>query len=144
MLTRRNGTKPREKRAPVRSKYKNARTEIDGILFASKAEAQYYVDLKLALAEGKIAHFERQVPFTLQERYVSPSTGRVVRPMVYISDFVITGLDGDEAIVDVKGASGYQTEVFKIKKKLFEPKFGPLWVEHKFRWPIPKPNTSTR
>ena len=144
MLTRRNGTKPREKRAPVRSKYKNARTEIDGILFASKAEAQYYVDLKLALAEGKIAHFERQVPFTLQERYVSPSTGRVVRPMVYISDFVVTGLDGDEAIVDVKGASGYQTEVFKIKKKLFEPKFGPLWVEHKFRWPIPKPNTSTR
>jgi hypothetical protein len=144
VLTRRNGTKPREKRAPVRSKYKNARTEIDGILFASKAEAQYYVDLKLALAEGKIAHFERQVPFTLQERYVSPSTGRVVRPMVYISDFVITGLDGDEAIVDVKGASGYQTEVFKIKKKLFEPKFGPLWVEHKFRWPIPKPNTSTR
>lgn len=143
-MTRRNGTKPREKRAPVRSKYKNARTEIDGILFASKAEAQYYVDLKLALAEGKIAHFERQVPFTLQERYVSPSTGRVVRPMVYISDFVITGLDGDEAIVDVKGASGYQTEVFKIKKKLFEPKFGPLWVEHKFRWPIPKPNTSTR
>jgi len=138
-LTRRNGTKSREKRVPKRSKYKNARTEVDDILFASKAEAQYYVDLKLALSEGKVAHFERQVPFTLQEKYVSPSTGKVVRPMVYIADFVISGLNGEEEVVDVKGASGYQTEVFKIKKKLFEPKFGPLWVEHKFRWPIPRP-----
>lgn len=120
---RRNGTKSREKKNHKPSKYRNVKTIIDDICFDSKAEAQYYVDLKEKKQKGEIADFECQVDFTLQEGYTSPSSGKKARPIIYRADFVVTHTDGSEDVIDVKGARGFQTEVFKLKRKLFEYKF---------------------
>ena len=122
-MTRRNGTKSREKRTHKPSKYKNVRTVIDDVVFASKAEAQFYIDLREKKLKGDIEDFRMQVPFTLQEGYIDPLTTKKVRAIIYMADFVVTYNDGREDVIDVKGSRGFQTETFKIKKKLFEYKF---------------------
>lgn len=113
----------REKRVPKPSKYKNKRVEIDGIKFDSKSEGQYYLFLKEKKQKGEIAGFKCQVEFTLQEGFVSPSTFRKVRPIIYRADFVVQDIEGGEEVIDVKGARNFQTDVFKLKHKLFEYKF---------------------
>lgn len=51
------------------------------------------------------------------------------REMTYICDFVITDADGKVHIIDVKSSQFFQTEVFKIKKKLFEYKYPAILLE---------------
>lgn len=87
------------------SKYRNKRTEVDGILFDSKAEARYYGELKLRRQAGDIKYFLRQVPFDLP--------GNVK----YKLDFLIFNNDGTETYVDVKGVA---TAIYKLKKKQVE------------------------
>lgn len=45
------------------------------------------------------------------------------REMTYISDFVATDLNGVEHVIDVKSSAFFQTEIFKMKKKIFEFKY---------------------
>ena len=120
MLTRRNGTKPREKRVHKPSKYRNKKTEIDGIVFDSKAEAQHYVDLKELKAKGAITDFRMQVPLEVIPTWHPPWKKGAQRGMTYVADFIVTYVDGREEIQDVKGSSGYQTRDFINKKKTFE------------------------
>lgn len=119
-LAVRNGSRNRERKP---SKYKNKRVVYDGHNFDSKAEAQYYIDLTEQKKKGEIADFRMQVPYILQDGYPCPATGRKIRPITYIADFVVTLSDGNEAVRDVKGSKGFMTEVFKIKKKLFEYRY---------------------
>jgi hypothetical protein len=86
------------------SKYHNIRTAIDGITFASKAEANRYCELKLLKRAGEIKDFTLQPKFQL--------TGGIK----YIGDFLVTGNDGFQWVEDVKG---YITKEFRIKQKLF-------------------------
>ena len=118
---RRNGTKSREKKNHKPSKYRNKKTVLDGILFASKSEAQHYVDLKEMKENGKVIDFQMQVPFELVPTWYPPwSPKKANRGMKYVADFVVQFADGHEEIQDVKGASGYETQTFKDKKKYFE------------------------
>ena len=118
-LVRRNGTKPREPKPRRVSKYKNKRVVYDNQNFDSKAECQHYINLKLLKEKGEISDFKRQVPYVLQEGYPCPETGRKIRPITYIADFVVTYPDGRESVQDVKGSKGFMTEIFKIKRKMF-------------------------
>lgn len=45
------------------------------------------------------------------------------REMTYICDFLVTDLEGLEHVVDVKSSQFFQTEIFKMKKKIFEFKY---------------------
>lgn len=94
------------------SKYNNKKTEVDGHVFDSKAEARRYNELKLLQAAGEIIGFTIQPSFLLEE-------GIRYRP-----DFMICGKDGQIWVEDVKGV---ETKDFKIKKKLWEAKFP--WLE---------------
>lgn len=87
------------------SKYNAKKTKVDGITFASKAEANRYLDLKLLQKAGEIQWFIRQAPFDLPGN------------IKYICDFLVVEKDGSITIEDVKGV---ETQVFKLKKKLFE------------------------
>lgn len=98
-----------------RSKYGNQKTVVDGIEFDSKKEAEYYCQLKLLKKAGEIKDIGLQPRFELQPAF--EKNGVKYRPITYIADFVITNNDGTTEIVDVKGA---ETQVFKIKQKLFE------------------------
>ena len=95
-------------------KYNNKRIRVDGILFDSKLEADFYSDLKLQLKAGVIRGFCRQAEFILVEGFA----GR--KPVTYKADFIIFYPDGTAEIIDTKGM---ETETFKLKKKLFQEKF---------------------
>lgn len=43
--------------------------------------------------------------------------------LTYISDFDVVNLDGSVSVLDVKSSKFFQTDIFKLKKKLFEYKF---------------------
>lgn len=87
------------------NKYRNVRTIIDGIPFASKKEAKRYCELKLLQQAGEVLYFLRQVPFHLP--------GNVK----YLCDFYVFWKDGNIGIEDVKGK---RTPSYIMKKKQVE------------------------
>jgi hypothetical protein len=87
------------------TKYRATIVEQDGIKFASKAELRYYNKLQLLKNANEIKFFLRQVPFYLP--------GGVK----YVVDFVVFGTDGITRFIDVKG---FETPMFKAKKKMVE------------------------
>lgn len=103
-----------------KTKYGAYKAEVDGRIFDSVMEARFYVALRELLAQERIAGFECQKEFELQPKFRSRTTGRVVRPITYIADFFVTGCDGVQTAVDVKGQ---ETPEFRIKKKLFEYRY---------------------
>lgn len=98
----------------LKHKYSAVRTEVDGIKFASKKEARYYLKLKLLKQTGEIILFLRQVPFYL------PGGVR------YVCDFQEFRADGTVHFIDVKGM---ETATFKAKKKMVEQLYAPVKIE---------------
>lgn len=111
------GKKPPANNEPVKikSKYGNIRTTIDGIEFDSKKEAEYYCNLKLLKRAGEIKDFGLQPRYVLQPTF--KKNGKTHRSITYVADFIIENNDGTTDVVDIKG---FETQVFKIKQKLFE------------------------
>lgn len=96
------------------NKYKNRKTNVGGIAFDSKKEANRWTALLLLEKSGEITNLRRQVRYEL----VPPrrENGKTKdRGVYYFADFVYTDNEGKEIVEDVKG---YRTEVYKIKKKL--------------------------
>lgn len=99
------------------SKYGNKKVLIDGIKFDSMAEGRRYKELKLMQRAGIIKELELQPKFLLQESF--KKNGKTYKKIEYIADFKYTE-KGKTVIEDVKGK---ETEVFKLKHKLFEYKY---------------------
>lgn len=99
------------------SKYKNKKIVYNGVKFDSKKEYAYYIKLKLLEDNNKIQELKRQVKYELQPSY--KFKGKTIRAINYIADFEYIQ-DGVKHIIDTKG---FRTEVYKIKKKLFEYKY---------------------
>lgn len=91
------------------SKYGNVPTIVDGMRFASKAEARRYIELRLLERAGEILNL------VCQPRYV---LGSGTKPPVYVADFAYSEA-GRQVAEDVKGGEATQTPVFKLKAKLF-------------------------
>ena len=98
------------------SKYGAKKVTIDGITFDSKAEGRYYKYLIGLLNEGVVESFEMQKPYTLLDKFPHPKTGKTIRAIKYVPDFEVIYTDGRVEVVDVKGM---QTDVFRMKCKLF-------------------------
>ncbi len=94
---------------------------VDGITFASSAEAQFYQHLRFLERAGEVLRFELQPAFELQKtfRKVDPTTGKVRtwRKRTYRADFRVWYADGRDLVIDVKGV---KTEAFSLKQCLFE------------------------
>ena len=102
-----------------RTKYFSKKVEIDGIKFDSKREANYYIKLKELKKEGKIKDLELQKNYLLQEKFKIGNKTR--REICYRADFTYVTTEDDKLhVVDVKG---FRTEVYRLKKKLFEYKY---------------------
>lgn len=102
------------------SKYRNKKTEYAGIRFDSKREAERYAELKLLEKAGEISHLELQPIIVLQEKF--KYNGKTVRAITYRADFAYYDHAIEKAVIeDVKGM---ETDVFKLKKKLFLKKYG--------------------
>lgn len=100
------------------NKYHNKKITIDGILFDSKKEGNYYTKLKLMQNAGLIWNLELQKKYILQASFTF--NGKKIREISYYADFVYEDKDGLH-VVDTKG---YRTDTYKLKKKLFIKKYG--------------------
>lgn len=101
-----------------KSKYSSAKTDIDGIRFDSKKEAEFYAELKLREKAGEISHLRLQPRYLLQEAF--KYNGKQHREIEYVADFEYIE-NGETVVVDVKG---FKTAVYMLKKKLFLYKYG--------------------
>ena len=102
------------------NKYRNKKVIVEDYVFDSIAESRRYKELKLLLQAGKISNLELQPHFLLQEAF--KKNGRTFRKIEYIADFKYIE-NGKIIVEDVKGI---QTDVFKLKHKLFEKKYPDL------------------
>ena len=95
------------------SKYHSTPTEVNGIRFDSKREANRWAELRLLERAGKIEKLKRQVKYLL-----IPSQYRdgkcIERECSYLADFVYVK-DGHLVVEDCKG---FRTPEYKIKRKL--------------------------
>lgn len=98
----------------ARNKYGAQRTTIQGIHFDSKKEALRWIVLNQMQRDGDISGLQRQVPYDLNvnDQHICK----------YIADF--TYMDNRGAGFTTEDAKGVQTDVFKIKAKLFKAIFG--------------------
>ena len=103
-------------------KFNAVKTVIDGITFASKAEARRYAELKLLEKAGQIEYL------TLQPRYDIYSMKFNDMPIkigFYKADFryfaLLPSYEWKCIVEDVKGV---KTEAYRLKKKLVEAQYG--------------------
>lgn len=117
-------------------KYRNQKTQVDGIPFDSQKEARRFIELRFLLQAGRIKKLKLQPQFTLQESYITPE-GERVRALKYVADFSYerpTEPDQNgyihwvKVVEDVK-SQGTRTEKYKIKKKLMLERRGIAVVE---------------
>lgn len=104
-------------------KYHSRKTIVDGIEFDSRKEADRYCILHLLEKAGKISNLVIQPKYELQPSY--RKNGKAIRKIEYIADFEYME-NGQLVIEDVKG---YKTDVYKLKKKLFEYKYPELTIK---------------
>ena len=102
------------------NKYRNKKVQIDMYVFDSIAESKRYKELALLQRAGKITELQLQPKFLLQESF--RKNGKTFRKIEYIADFMYEK-NGKIVVEDVKGK---ETEVFKLKRKLFEKKYPAL------------------
>lgn len=102
------------------NKYKNKKVQVDMYVFDSIAESKRYKELALLAKTGKIKELELQPRFLLQESF--KKNGKTYRKIDYVADFKYIE-NGKIIVEDVKGI---QTDVFKLKHKLFEKKYPEL------------------
>jgi hypothetical protein len=100
-------------------KYRNIKTEVDGIVFDSKAEARRYAELRLLEKANEISDLR------LQPEFDCMINGQKI--CTYKADFEYWIRDKEFSPDDkyiVEDVKGFKTQVYKLKKKLVEALHG--------------------
>lgn len=101
------------------NKYKNKKVEYDGIKFDSIKEKKRYMQLLYLEKAGLIKDIKLQYEFELQPAFTLNK--KKIRKITYIADFYYYDNNlNDYVVEDVKGI---RTDVYKLKKKMFEYKY---------------------
>lgn len=108
------------------NKYFNRKVTVDGIKFDSIKEANRYLDLKVLKKVGLIKEVELQKVFELQPKYIN-NKGEHIRAITYKCDFFYYDIKKEKYIVE--DTKGFRTDVYKLKKKLFEYQYPDLIIE---------------
>jgi len=98
-------------------KYRNQKTEIDGITFDSKREARRYAELQALASRNLIESLQHQVPFELAPAVKFSSEGRKKPALRYVADFAYW-LDGKFVVEDVKSPATAKAAAYRIKRHL--------------------------
>ena len=110
---------------------------INDIEFDSLMESKFYIYLLDLQRCGEVKSFELQKTFELQPKFKDQFSGKMIRAIDYIADFVVVLKSEQVVAVDVKGI---ETADFKLKKKMFQYKFPDIrfmcvqWVAGKKKW----------
>lgn len=105
-------------------KYHNTKTFINGIKFDSKLEARRYTELKLLEKQGLIKDLILQPAYDLIPSF--KKNNKTYRKTQYIADFSYYDVDLDKTIVE--DTKGFKTDVYLLKKKLFEYNYPNLTI----------------
>ena len=98
------------------NKNHNKKTIINNIKFDSKIEAIRYVELKFLQNKGKIKNLVLQPKYELIPTF--KKNNETFKKTYYIADFSYYDNELNKTIVeDVKG---FKTDVYKLKRKMFE------------------------
>ena len=108
------------------NKYFNKKVIIDGIKFQSIKEGKRYNELKLLKRAGLIDELELQKVFELQPKYTN-NKGEHIRSITYKADFFY--YDNKKERYIVEDTKGFRTDVYKLKKKLFEYQYPNLTIQ---------------
>ena len=107
--------KNKPKISQSRNKYGNTKTEVNGIKYDSKKEAERSIELEQLEKLGKIKNLERQKKYILQPSF--KFLGKTIREISYVADFVYE--ENSKVIVeDVKSPITRANPVYKLKKKM--------------------------
>lgn len=106
-----------------RSKFFSKKVTVEGITFDSKKEGEYYLRLKELEKKGTIKDLELQKEYVLQDKFkINNKTRREIK---YKADFkYITTEDNKMHVVDVKSPYTAKDKVYRMKKKMFEYRYG--------------------
>ena len=88
-----------------KQKYRNRKTETDGITFDSRHEAECWQRLKAETEAGQHIQLLRHVAF------------RLPGGVKYIADFVTLERDGKYQVFDAKSAATQRDKVYRLKKR---------------------------
>lgn len=114
----------------MKSKYNNKKVTINGIVFDSMKEGNYYLFLKEKESRGEIINLRRQVEYELLpaiwvDRVKHLKTKDVIekrcdqRATCYYADFVYTEPGtGDDVVIDVKSKITRKKDSYILKKKM--------------------------
>lgn len=109
----------------MKNKYGNKKVKInEGETLDSELEYARYCELKILERAKEIQDLRRQVSFELQPSY--RKNNKTIKPIYYKADFVYFDKNGKIIVEDTKG---YKTEIYKIKKKIFEYKYPELEIK---------------
>ena len=106
-------------------KYRNKKIVIDGIEFDSKKEGNRYRELKILEKAGLIRELELQPAFLLIPAF--KKNGKTYRKTTYIADFKYFDVEKDKYIIE--DTKGFKTDLYKLKKKLFEYQYKDLEIK---------------
>lgn len=107
------------------NKYHNKKITIDGITFDSKKESKRYTELKLLLKAKEIKDLELQPRFELQPSF--KKNNKTYRKIEYIADFKY--FDNRLNKIVVEDTKGFKTDVYLLKKKMFEYQYKDYTLE---------------
>lgn len=102
-----------------RSKYGAIRTEVDGIKFHSRKEAQRYSELKILEKAGDVWDLQLQAKFALYVLLQHPDSDSPIGH--YVADFTYKNRRREHVVEDVKG---FRTPLYRWKKRHFEAQYG--------------------
>ena len=103
-----------------RGKYNARPVTWYGIQFDSHAEGERYLKLREKQDRGEITALEVHPVFVLEPPFIY--RGKRIQAITYAPDF--TYQEGRTLVAeDVKGGKATQTEVFRLKAKLFKRKY---------------------
>ena len=106
-----------------RSKFFSKKVVVDGITFDSKKEGEYYLKLKDDEKNGIIRDLELQKEYILQDKFKLNNKTR--RQITYKADFTYVSVGDDKLhVIDVKSPYTAKDKVYRLKKKMFEYKYG--------------------
>ena len=103
------------------NKYNAKKVIVDGEVFDSQAEYDYWLELQDKASKGEISNLQRQIEYILLPRQVDKEGKFKYHPIKYKADFVFTDSTGRVRVQDYKGMV---LDVFRIKQKLFYNKYG--------------------
>ena len=109
------------------NKYHNRKITIDNITFDSKLEAKRYTELKLLEKQGLIKNLILQPSYELIPSF--KKNNKTFRKTCYNADFSYYDVNLDKTIVE--DTKGFKTDVYKIKKKLFEYHYPDFSIKEK-------------